>query len=255
MTLRATTFPAVPCTGPCAASATGSPHTEGGRLLFNSLQFGAPPLRLESERITGVADLTTFSPWNDFSGSANHATEATNQPTYSNSTGTQNGYPRVLFDGGNDILTLGSLLELAGAFTVCVVAANNSTASADRILGSSSDSSSYLQYHSDTVTRLAIPGAGVAAFTHSGRGTGARVDIWTRDGSGTVQHYMDGTASSGSGTAAGTLALNVIGAGEGGAGLTNFASVNIYAIYVWARFVPATGVGAMWRILQRKYDL
>lgn len=77
-------------------------------------------LWLRADSIAGLADGAAVATWNDDSGNANHASQATagNRPLYK--TNIRNGLPAVRFDGVNDYLTLTSNL-IVGPATVLIV--------------------------------------------------------------------------------------------------------------------------------------
>lgn len=76
----------------------------------------------DASQITGKSDGNTITQWDDLSGNARHATEATNPPTYK--TGIVNSLPVVRFDGINDVLIYapGSIFISTTTLTAFVVA-------------------------------------------------------------------------------------------------------------------------------------
>lgn len=93
---------------------------------FHPLQIANCQLWLDAAQITGLVDADPVTTWNDLSGNARNASQATsaNKPTYR--TSQINGLPVVRFDGTDDFMTAGSaanwvFLHDAGGHTIYIV--------------------------------------------------------------------------------------------------------------------------------------
>lgn len=86
----------------------------------------------KADAITGKADNDTVAQWDDLSGNARHATEATNPPTYQ--TAEINGLPVVRFNGTANRLGF-SLANNDTSFTLFAVVRNSVITGGQGVLG------------------------------------------------------------------------------------------------------------------------
>src|SRR5215216_5960726 len=98
---------------------------EGARALEAPETVAGLHLWLAADKITGLSNGAAVTQWNDFSGFANHAAQATalNQPSYQ--TNVINGLPVVRFDGSSDRLpiTNADILAMTNNAAGCTIMA------------------------------------------------------------------------------------------------------------------------------------
>lgn len=123
---------------------------------FTPASVAGLELWLKADAITGKVDADPLPQWDDASGNARHATEATNPPTYK--TAILNSLPVVRFDGVNDKLTVAGITNNDATRTFFAVVKGTGSGvgqrfwtlgASDAALGTSNSATQYFYYAND----------------------------------------------------------------------------------------------------------
>ena len=159
-----------------------------------------------AERVTGLSDGNTVSPWADLSGNGRDATQATDslRPTYQTSElGT---LPVIRFDGTDDYLELGAagwLAEGTTTFSIFVVYRITQTTAENMLLSSSGNpataAGAFIDYRGDTAndqmdSRVGNGTSADSLSTNTTSASGTHIYVFQRDGTN-VEGWIDGTAA------------------------------------------------------------
>lgn len=108
------------------------------------------------------------SQWNDQSSNANHATQGTgaNQPDYQ-ADFASTGLPALVFDGSNDLMTIGSNISLTGTFTMFFVYTSTSAVNARMLLGAATPSNKIGRNNGPSFIRVLDAGSSSGSLTVS----------------------------------------------------------------------------------------
>ena len=199
----------------------------------------------DASTVTTVS--SAVSQWNDKSGNARHATQATavNRPSYSNST--------ILFDGVNDFLTLansyGNTSQTALSFFAVCAATGQAT-----ILGTADVTNWWLR----AVIQVRLVAGGAANNAANWNITNSSFNVVSAVHSGTTfSTWANGTATTG--TTLASSAVNYGGAqylarGDGGAG-TSVWNTSINEIVIVSSAMTTADRQLMEGYLARKWGL
>jgi hypothetical protein len=185
---------------------TPFPLTLSGLALWLKADAGLYDATTGGSAVT--SDAASVARWEDQSGNANHATQATSGKRAVLKLSIQNGRPSIRFDGSDDVFSLASSITPA----TCI-AAFRRTATGIKSAPFGHNSTSVLEaptWWTDNIFYLSFGGTERNAGAADTR-TGAFITALTNDGSSSV-FRVNGTAKTLSGALSGTLSLDLIGA-------------------------------------------
>ena len=218
-----------------------SAHVEAGGGAFTPLSIPwHTAFWAEDPAWSHPANGAAVSSWNDASGNARHATQATGtaQPVWRASVAALNSQPAVDFDGSDALLTA-TWTAVASGFSVVVIAhARVLTANDNFLDGDDASHRCLVNIDATNVWRFAT---GTTLLSTVAVNTNAHLFVGLSGTSGAIE--VDGVVTSGS---AGTHTNTGLALGANNAGSTNFiegeiAFVGLYATDVrahasWAAF-------------------
>lgn len=199
----------------------------------------------DASRITGIADGGTIAQWDDLSGFARHAVQATeaDKPTYQ--TVEQGGLPGVLFDGVSDFLGLtGGALDMPD-FTIFAVMRRRLTTVALPAVGGTGENVS--QWSDGKAYINCSTGFLVSHNLNPNTAVGASM-TWKKS-AGTYEIYQGGVSlGSGTGTAANTLTPAYLGRVS-----TTFGDGHLHEIIVCSAALSDSTRAKTERYLRKKW--
>jgi len=174
---------------------------------FDPRQIAGLKLWLDASKITGLNDGDSVGTWNDLSGNANDATQATSNKKPTFQTNEINGLPAVQFDGVDDTMAIPSI-TITG-YTAFVVGIKDSSSTSKMPLfcsnpGSSGGGFIFLYYSDANLYSTTFGGGGAPNGTFvysSGAGINTALssafigvaDYESGAAANTIKHYINST--------------------------------------------------------------
>lgn len=159
-------------------------------------------LWLDADDAGTITISTGISQWNDKSGNAANATQATGAAQPSLVTKLLNGRAGVRFDGSAQYFATGASLSGVTSFATCIVAKSTTTNSAQSILRQQSSGSTNYFVHPWTNAKASTPrvilswNGGTSTTNLTGSMSSAAISIFARDSGTSNKAWLNGTENS-----------------------------------------------------------
>jgi hypothetical protein len=201
---------------------------------------GTLALRLDASQITGLQDLAAVTQWNDVSGNARHATQATaaKQPLYLAVSSMPSGLPAVRFDGVDDWLQTAAfaVAQPVSLFVVCIIRRNTTTKTETLVDGAVASTTSRLVLYKTGSPNLLATYAGTANVNGSAITSGKTQVITDIANGASSTLRVNGSAVTGN---PGTQGVNGVTIGARNNTTQDWATVDIGEILLYSGALSA----------------